>query len=126
MATRLPEGFELVEDTSSIPAGFEVVEDSSPGVLSQLGSNVGGTLLGAADIASGVLTAIPLWLRAQGNVVGGADPKAERDRMRQSMADLSPSAMFPDMRNNQSYQYLMKPFELLTEGADAAVETLFE
>lgn len=155
MATQIPEGFELVDSdipegfelVSDIPAGFELVDDSSvldnipvptgpmqdvQGILEdpeQFLRNLGGAAAGAADIATGALTSIPFWLKAQADVALGGDPAKEREEMHQSIADYSPSNAISklglgDPRENQSYQMMMTPFEKIQEGIDTGVEAL--
>lgn len=112
----------------SVPAGFEVVEEA-PSFMEQVGQglktfgeNTMGLGAGLADIASGMLTAPFAWTKAQYDVAMGGDPVKERQEMGETMGKFSPSAAFPSIRDNPTYQNMMKPFEWLEEGTDWAVE----
>lgn len=137
MAKNLPEGFELVDD--ALPEGFELVPDGyelvpeEKGFWStvgdygaQLGKNIGGGLVGLADLATGAISAPVGYLKAGAAVAGGADPQKELEEARRVSTDNVGAAIarmgLGDPRENPTYKYMMKPFELIGEGAQKVAE----
>lgn len=105
--------------------GWEsITTPEAPGFFSQLGRNTMGAVAGLGDIVSGMATAPIAWTKAQWDVAMGGDPTKEREEMGETMAKFSPSAADPSLRETAAYQYMMKPFEWLEQGTDAAVEAL--
>lgn len=138
MAYTLPDNFELLDDDSSLPSNFEILPDNfeiipeEEGFLDkakQFGKNVGGAAMGAADLVSNAAFALPLYGAGAVKRAFGEDAETVRKEIQEAMSMATPSNLISKMglgdpRENQSHQYMMKPFELMQQGVEKGVESL--
>lgn len=95
----------------------------------QFGKNVGGAALGAADIAAGAVTALPAMGAGAVQRAFGVPAEDVRKNIQEAMStgtisNLVSKMGLGDPRENQSYQYMMKPFEAIQQGVEKGVEAL--